>query len=79
MSTSLLSAWNWAQAEFGGAGLGDKRRTKRLIKVASALAQNPQGVLNRALPSWAELKAGYRLLAQPSHFASENKKMSAFY
>src|SRR5208283_3307720 len=49
-------------AEFAGAELGDARRTKRLIKVASALAGNPQGVLNQALPAWSALKAAYRLL-----------------
>jgi hypothetical protein len=62
MRTTLLNAWNWAQAEFSGADLGDLRRSKRLVKVASALAQNPQGALNRAITDWGELIGAYRLL-----------------
>jgi len=64
MCTTLLSAWNWAQAEFAGAELGDARRSRRLIKVASAMAKDPQGALHGALPNWADLKAAYRLLEQ---------------
>jgi len=62
MGTTLLNAWNWAEAEFSGVDLGDSRRQKRLVKVATRLAQNPQGALHGALSNWAELKAAYRLL-----------------
>lgn len=55
----------WAQTEFGEAVLGDARRTARLVKCAEALAQAPSGSLPEPLPGWAELKAGYRLLAHP--------------
>lgn len=64
METTLLGGWSWAQAEFGGAALGDERRTKRLLKVAAALAQEPQGALHAALESGAELMAAYRLVQQ---------------
>lgn len=64
MNTTLLSAWNWAQAEFSGSALGDARRSKRLVRAASTLSQNPHGVLHRAMTNWAELKATYRLLEQ---------------
>src|SRR5688500_8535913 len=56
----------WAQHEFGSSDLGDKRRTKRLIQVATALASNPTGTLPPACSSWAELKGAYRLLAMES-------------
>lgn len=62
MDTTLLSSWNWAQEEFSKASLGDRRRGARLVRVASALARNPGGALHGALPSWAEVKAAYRLL-----------------
>ena len=42
-NTFLSSPDQWAQAEFGFAPLGDTRRNKRLIKVATSLAANPGG------------------------------------
>lgn len=66
MCTLLSSPADWAQAEFGFAHLGDKRRTERLINVATNLAANPGGTLPQALPEWRELKAAYRLLDQPN-------------
>lgn len=35
------SAMIWAEREFGGAELGDKRRTERLVKTAAGRAMNP--------------------------------------
>jgi hypothetical protein len=65
METTLLSGPEWAQAEFAGTQLGDKRRPKRLVKVVAALAEKPSGALNGALLTWAELHAAYRLLGRP--------------
>lgn len=65
MNTTLLGASEWAQVEFGNSSLGDLRRAKRLVQVASALAEKPSGALPSALSNWAELKAAYRLLARP--------------
>lgn len=65
MATTLMSAPEWAAVEFCGAALGDRRRQPRLIKVATALAQNPHGTLPSSFRSWAEVKAAYRLLEQP--------------
>jgi len=65
MDTTFLSDMEWAQVEFGGAQLGDKRREARLVKVAAGLATNPRGALHGALPTWAELMGGYRLLERP--------------
>jgi hypothetical protein len=64
MLNTLSSPAAWAQTEFGLALLGDKRRNKRLMKVAQALAANPGGTLPQAFPDWAELKAAYRLFEQ---------------
>jgi Transposase DNA-binding/Transposase Tn5 dimerisation domain len=63
MGTSLKTPSAWARQSFAAAQLGDARRTRRLVRVASALAQRPSGLLPRAMPAWAELKAAYRLFA----------------
>jgi hypothetical protein len=62
MTTSLLAPAQWAQTEFGLAELGDQRRTQRLMKMASSLAQTPTGMLPQAFPAWKDLKAAYRFL-----------------
>jgi len=54
----------WAQNEFGFAKLGDSRRNKRLVKIATQLATKPGGTLPQAFADWAELKAAYRFLGQ---------------
>jgi hypothetical protein len=62
MTTSLLMPAQWAQTEFALAELGDQRRTQRLVKMASCLAQTPTGTLPQAFPAWKDLKAAYRFL-----------------
>lgn len=53
---------NWAVTEFAEADLGDARRTQRVIRVATVLAQQPMASLPEACGSAAELKAAYRVL-----------------
>ena len=60
MNTTLLRPERWAQNEFALAPLGDARRTKRLVNIATHLAATPSGTLPQAFPDWAELKAAYR-------------------
>jgi hypothetical protein len=62
MTTSLLAPAQWAQTEFALAELGDRRRTQRLVRMATGLAQTPTGTLPQAFPAWKDLKAAYRLL-----------------
>jgi len=62
MEQYLQDAMAWARQEFGGAQLGDKRRTQRLVKVAAQLADDPNGVLHARIPGYAELIAAYRLM-----------------
>ena len=57
-----MQAAEWAINEFGGADLGDKRRTDRLIETASVLAEHPQASLPEACGERAVLKGAYRLL-----------------
>jgi hypothetical protein len=67
MCTTLLPPAQWAQMEFALAELGDRRRTDRLVNIATRLAQNPGGTLPQALPDWSELKAAYRFFSQPQN------------
>ena len=59
-TTTLLPPGQWAQNEFALAELGDPRRNKRLVNIATKLAANPGGTLPQAFSDWAEIKAAYR-------------------
>ena len=65
MSTTLHSPDQWAQLEFGLASLGDRRRTQRLVTIATHLAVSPGAACCRE-PSriGPELKAAYRFFGQ---------------
>ena len=65
MMTSLLAPAQWAQSEFALAQLGDRRLTRRLVQIGTALAQNPGGTLPQAFPMMKDLKAAYRFFHQP--------------
>jgi hypothetical protein len=60
-----LEEENWAIQEFGQAELGDKRRTERLVQLATELGKQPQGSLPEATGSVAKLKAAYRFFDNP--------------
>lgn len=47
---------------FGTVDLGDKRRTKRLVRIADSMCRNPGGTLPNKLSEPAELRAMYRLM-----------------
>jgi hypothetical protein len=64
-TTTLQPAGSWAQDEFAFAELGDPRRNKRLVNIATKLAAHPGGTLPQAFPDWAELKAAYRFFDSP--------------
>ena len=61
----LCSAALWAAQEMGQVQLGDRRRTQRLVTVTSTLAQNPNGTLPTTFTEWKDLRAAYRLFAEP--------------
>jgi hypothetical protein len=56
----------WAAEEFGHAGLGDARRTARLVTLAARLAGHAHGTLTRTFHVPAERQAAYRLLENPA-------------
>jgi hypothetical protein len=57
----LTDPRGWATAQFGRARLGDKRRTRRLVKLATQIACDSMASLPEQTASWADLKAAYRL------------------
>jgi len=67
----MQSLAEWARATFGGAELGDRRRTARVVQMAAAMMRCPNGSLPAQLRSWAATKAAYRLLdeARVTHAA----------
>jgi hypothetical protein len=74
LSQGLESEY-WAENEFGGAPVGDKRLSARLVKVAAAKAENPMRAFSGAAKgNWADTKAYYRMIDQPedSAFTLEN-------
>jgi len=65
MDRSIFTPEQWAESEFGGARLGDRRRSERLVKMAEGLARCPSGTLPQVFPEWRDLKAAYGFLARP--------------
>lgn len=63
--TDGLDTAHWAEHEFGGALLGDKRLSKRLVSVAAAKAEVPSRAFSGvAKGDWAATKAYYRMIDQ---------------
>jgi hypothetical protein len=61
-----LSGAGWAEQEFGGAPLGDKRLSKRLVEIAEAKADKPnQSFTSATEGNLAEVKGYYRFIDQP--------------
>lgn len=54
----------WAQEQFGTCDLGDRRRTKRVIKLAAQAAAMPDASTPKQTEGWGDCKAAYRLFAQ---------------
>lgn len=56
----LTNPSNWAKESFGGAQLGDLRRTKRLVEVASSFAQHTGASIPAACGNGAAVEGAYR-------------------
>lgn len=56
-----IDATDWAKQQFADCQLGDRRRTKRLIKVAEQVTNDPSASFPDQMKSWGDLKAAYRL------------------
>lgn len=53
---------DWSRDTFGGAALGDVRRTERLVAMAAAVASNPAGKVTQVFASSADREGAFRLL-----------------
>lgn len=64
MTALTLDVQQWAQQQFGDCDLGDRRRTRRMIKLAAQAAARPDGTTPEQTERWADCKAAYRLFDQ---------------
>jgi hypothetical protein len=55
----------WAVTQFSTAQLGDRRRTQRLVRLATQIAADPSSSLPQQTGNWGDLKAAYRLCERP--------------
>ena len=61
MDAFQMDSQLWAEKQFGQARLGNKTRTRRLVRLARQIAANPSGSLPEQTGQWKDLKAAYRL------------------
>jgi hypothetical protein len=54
----------WAEQQFRACELGDRRRTKRMIKLAIQVAAKPDASTPEQTEHWGDCKAAYRLFEQ---------------
>ena len=57
----------WAEEEFAGADLGDKRLNRRLVKLTERFADKPTASIPGACPDWSETQAVYRFFDQTNN------------
>lgn len=62
----VLENEHWVMEQFGECMLGDKRRTKRLMQVASNSLAAPDKSIPEQNVQWADCKAAYRLFDNPN-------------
>ncbi len=58
---------SWAEEEFRGIDLGDKRRDRRAVRLVERLAERPAASILGACNGWAETLAAYRFLANEAY------------
>ncbi len=54
----------WAEAQFGAVELGDRRRARRAVRLATRMVRHPSASLPAQTGAWRDAKAGYRLFAR---------------
>jgi hypothetical protein len=64
MTQLALEIEPWAEQQFGTCELGDRRRTKRMVKLAIQAAAKPDASTPQQTERWADCKAAYRLFDQ---------------
>jgi hypothetical protein len=61
MGPFVLDAQTWAKTQFATADLHDKRRTARLVYLATQITAHPSGSFPEQTESWNDLRAAYNL------------------
>lgn len=56
----VLDSKQWVDENFGDCGLGDQRRGKRLVKIATNMLAAPEQSIVQQNVQWADVKAAYR-------------------
>jgi hypothetical protein len=78
---------NWARRELGGASLGDRRLSQRLVILASQLAADPSASIPKACGFWGQSKAAYRFFDNDKvneddllapHYQSTKERLSTY-
>jgi len=64
MASLVVDIGQWAEQQFGSCELGDRRRTKRMVKFAVQAAANPDASTPKQTERWSDCKAAYRLFDQ---------------
>ena len=72
-----LASAGWAEQEFGGAVLGDKRLTARLVRSAALLAEHPGRAISAGGRRNAAVDGYYRLIERPADSAVTVKSILA--
>ena len=62
----LSDCYSWDNEQSGHARLGDPRRTRRLVSLASSLAQHAGLSIVKSSQSTAQVEGAYRLIRNPS-------------
>lgn len=61
-----IDSEQWVAENFDGCELGDKRRTRRLVKIAENMVAAPEQSLPAQNQQWSDTKAAYRFFANKS-------------
>lgn len=65
MATVVFDTPTWAGKNFGPCKLGNRKRTRRLQKLATQMANRPEGSTPDQTETWSDCKAAYRLFNRP--------------
>lgn len=57
----------WAEAEFQGIDVGDKRLDRRAVQLMERLSERPAASIPGACNGWAEAQAAYRFLGNDGY------------
>lgn len=65
MTTAILDTAAWVKQCFESCELGDVRRNRRLMKLATQLTDRPDGSFPDQTETWGDCKAAYRFFDEP--------------